>query len=62
MIDSKSQFISVIVESGVAARTMAAYIDLNPVPAHMAFDPADYRKSNYLEALGGGRKGTEKSA
>jgi hypothetical protein len=43
----------VIVESGEAARTMAAYIDLNPVRAGMVSDPADYRWSSYGEAIGG---------
>jgi len=52
----------VIVESGVAARTMAAYIDLNPVRAGMVADPADYRWSSYGEAVGGGTKGNGKKA
>ena len=51
-----------IVESGVAARTMAAYIDLNPVRAGMVTDPADYRWSSYGEAVGGGAKGNGKKA
>ena len=38
----EERFKSVIVESGVAARTIAAYIDLNPVRAGMVKDPADY--------------------
>ena len=54
------RFKSVIVESGVAARTMAAYIDLNPVRAGMVQDPADYRWSSYGEAVVGGKKGDEK--
>lgn len=41
----EERFKSVIVESGMAARTMAAYIDLNPVRAGMVEDPADYRWS-----------------
>ncbi|MEJ6641925.1 MAG: transposase, partial [Akkermansiaceae bacterium] len=41
----ESRFRSVIVEDGLAARTMAAYIDLNPVRAGMVNDPADYRWS-----------------
>ena len=56
----EERFKSVIVESGVAARTMAAYIDLNPVRAGMVKDPADYRWSSYGEAVGGGRKGNGK--
>jgi putative transposase len=58
----EERFKSVIVESGVAARTMAAYIDLNPVRAGMVRDPAEYRWSSYGEAVGGGAKGTGKKA
>ena len=58
----EERFKSVIVESGVAARTMAAYIDLNPVRAGMVQDPADYRWSSYGEAVGGGKKGNGKKA
>jgi len=58
----EQRFKSVIVESGTAARTMAAYIDLNPVRAGMVEDPADYRWSSYGEAVGGGKKGNGKKA
>ncbi len=58
----EDRFKSVIVESGTAARAMAAYIDLNPVRAGMVEDPADYRWSSYGEAVGGGRKGNGKKA
>jgi REP element-mobilizing transposase RayT len=58
----EERFKSVIVESGVAARTMAAYIDLNPVRAGMVSDPAEYRWSSYGEAVGGGPKGNGKKA
>jgi hypothetical protein len=58
----EDRFKSVIVESGVAARTIAAYIDLNPVRAGMVKDPADYRWSSYGEAVGGGKKGNGKKA
>jgi putative transposase len=58
----EERYKSVIVESGIAARTMAAYIDLNPVRAGMVSDPADYRWSSYGEAVGGGRKGNGKKA
>jgi REP element-mobilizing transposase RayT len=58
----EERFKSVIVESGIAARTMAAYIDLNPVRAGMVKDPADYRWSSYGEAVGGGKKGNGKKA
>ncbi|YCM44017.1 transposase [Verrucomicrobiaceae bacterium 227] len=51
----ESRFRSVIVEDGLAAKTMAAYIDLNPVRAGICEDPADYRWSSYGEAVGGGR-------
>jgi len=58
----EDRFRSVIVESGLAARTIAAYIDLNPVRAGMVQDPADYRWSSYGEAVGGGKKGNGKKA
>jgi putative transposase len=58
----EERYKSVIVESGVAARTMAAYIDLNPVRAGMVADPAEYRWSSYGEAVGGGPKGSGKKA
>jgi REP element-mobilizing transposase RayT len=49
------RFKSVLVEDGLAARTMAAYIDLNPVRADMVGDPKDYRWSGYGESVAGGR-------
>jgi putative transposase len=55
-------FKSVVVEDGMASKTMAAYIDLNPVRAGMVEDPADYRWSSYGEAVGGGGKGNGKKA
>jgi hypothetical protein len=58
----EDRFKSVIVEDGVAAKTMAAYIDLNPVRAGMVKDPAEYRWSSYGEAIGGGAKGNGKKA
>jgi putative transposase len=58
----EERYKSVIVESGIAARTMAAYIDLNPVRAGMVSDPAGYRWSSYGEAIGGGAKGNGKKA
>jgi REP element-mobilizing transposase RayT len=58
----EQRFKSVIVEDGLAARTMAAYIDLNPVRAGMVADPAEYRWSGYGEAVGGGAKGDGKRA
>ena len=58
----EDRFNSVIVEDGVAARTISAYIDLNPVRAGIVSDPADYRWSSYGEAIGGGKKGDGKKA
>jgi len=58
----EDRFKSVIVESGTAARVMAAYIDLNPVRAKMVEDPAEYRWSSYGEAVGGGPRGNGKKA
>ena len=58
----EERYKSVIVESGIAARTMAAYIDLNPVRAGMVSDPAFYRWSSYGEAVGGGAKGNGKKS
>ncbi|MEY3896396.1 MAG: hypothetical protein RLZZ214_1916 [Verrucomicrobiota bacterium] len=55
-------FKSVIVEDGAAAKTVSAYIDLNPVRAGIATDPADYRWSSYGEAIGGGARGNGKKA
>jgi putative transposase len=58
----EDRFKSVIVEDGAACKTMAAYIDLNPVRAGMVRDPAEYRWSGYGEAVGGGAKGNGKKA
>jgi putative transposase len=58
----EDRFKSVIVESGTAARTISAYIDLNPVRAGIVSDPAEYRWSSYGEALGGGQQGNGKRA
>jgi hypothetical protein len=58
----EERFKSVIVECGMAARTIAAYIDLNPVRAGMVEDPAEYRWSSYGEAVGGGARGNGKKA
>ena len=58
----EDRFKSLIVEDGVAAKTICAYIDLNPVRAGMVEDPADYRWSSYGEAIGGGSKGNGKTA
>jgi putative transposase len=58
----EERFKSVMVESGTATRTVAAYIDLNPVRAGMVADPADYRWSSYGEAVGGGKRGNGRKA
>jgi len=58
----QDRFKSVIVEDGVAAKTMAAYIDLNPVRARIVENPEDYRWSSYGEAIGGGPRGNGKKA
>jgi len=51
------RFKSVWVEGrGHALRTMAAYIDLNPVRAGLADDPKDYRFCGYGEAVGGSKR------
>ena len=55
-------FKSVLVEDGLASRTMAAYIDLNPLRAGIVADPAEYRWSSYGEAMGGGPRGDGKKA
>jgi REP element-mobilizing transposase RayT len=53
------KFRSVLVEGGLAAQTVAAYIDLNPVRAGMVEDPKDYRWSGYGEAVAGLRRARE---
>jgi len=53
------RFRSIIVENGRAARTMAAYIDLNPVRAGIVEDPADYRWCGYGEAAAGDHRARE---
>ncbi len=51
----EDRFRSVLVERGEALRTMAAYIDLNPVRAHLTIHPQDYRWCGYGEACAGGK-------
>jgi len=49
-----ARFRSVLVEnSAQALRTVASYIDLNPVRAGIVDDPKDYRWCGYGEAMGG---------
>lgn len=50
------RFRSVIVEAGTCLRTVAAYIDLNPVRAGLVERPEDYRWCGYTEALGGSKR------
>ena len=51
------RFKSVLVEGkGEALRTIAAYIDLNPVRAGLVQDPKDYRWCGYAEALVGNKE------
>ncbi len=47
---------SVLVEDGDALRTMACYIDLNPLRAGLVDDPKDYRWCGYGEAVGGSKR------
>ncbi|NCD35522.1 MAG: hypothetical protein EOL87_19260, partial [Spartobacteria bacterium] len=47
------RFKSVLVEDGLALRTMAAYIEMNPVRASMVDDPKAYRFCGLGEAMGG---------
>ncbi len=49
----EDRFRSVLVESGSALATMAAYIDLNPVRAGLVKDPSRYHWSSYGAAMGG---------
>ena len=44
---------TLVEESYLALRIVAAYVDLNPVRAGLAEDPKDYRWSGYGEATGG---------
>ena len=49
-----ARFRSVLVEnSAIALRTVASYIDLNPVRAGLVNDPKDYRWCGYAQAMGG---------
>jgi len=51
----EERYNSSLVERGVSALVVSAYIDLNPVRAGMVNDPKDYRWSSYAEAVVGGR-------
>ncbi|MGA0848287.1 MAG: transposase [Pontimonas sp.] len=52
----QDRYKSLLVEDGEALRTIAAYIDLNPVRAGLVEDPKDYRWCGYAEALGGSKR------
>ncbi|NCD33736.1 MAG: transposase [Spartobacteria bacterium] len=49
------RFKSVLVEDGLALRTMAAYIEMNPVRAGIVDDPKEYSFCGLGEAMGGSR-------
>lgn len=49
----EGRFKSVLLESGEAVKTVAAYIDLNPLRAGLVEDPADYRWCSYAAAVAG---------
>ena len=51
----EERFKSVVAMGPEAVVSVAAYIDLNPVRAGLAEDPADYAWSGYGEALSGGK-------
>ena len=54
------RFKSVLVEAKAGVmRTMAAYIDLNPVRAGIVNDPKDYRFCGYAEAVAGNKSARE---
>ena len=55
----EDRFKSLLVEDGHAARTIAAYIDLNPVRANIVTDPADYRWCSFGEAVAGKARARE---
>ena len=50
----EDRFRSVLVQ-GQALKTIAAYIDLNPVRANICEDPKDYRWCSYADAVAGGK-------
>lgn len=48
-----ARFKSVLVEPGTPLRTVAAYIEMNPVRAGMVAEPQHYRFGGFGEAMGG---------
>ena len=55
----EERFKSTLVESGLAARTVAGYIDLNPVRAGIVNKAEEYRWCSFAEALAGKRLARE---
>jgi REP element-mobilizing transposase RayT len=55
----EERFKSVLVEGGLAARTVAGYIDLNPVRAGMVKEAQSYRWCSFAEAVVGKRRARE---
>jgi hypothetical protein len=55
----EERFKSALVESGLAARTVAGYIDLNPVRANMVKEAEDYRWCSFAEAAAGNPRARE---
>ena len=55
----EKRFGSTLVESGLAARAVAGYIDLNPVRAKMVERPEDYRWCGFSEAVAGRQRARE---
>jgi len=55
----EERFKSTLVESGLAARTVAGYIDLNPVRAKIVKEGEDYRWSSFGEAVAGRKRARE---
>ncbi len=58
----QERYKSILVENGLALRTMATYIDLNPVKAGIVDDPKEYRWCGYGEASAGQSPAQERLA
>ncbi len=52
----EERFKSVLLEEGEAVRTVAAYVDLNPVRAGLCENPEDYRWCSYAAAVAGDKE------
>ena len=52
----QERYRSILVQDGEALRTIAAYIDLNPLRAGLVDDPKDYRWCGYAEAVAGSKR------